>query len=844
MNGKKIVVFSLLLALSTSVCTGLLSGCSFEESKSSVEESNSSVVAADIVNGGFESSDLSGWTVEYGNAFSDECVSSEKTFSFEDDAKGNKISVNATGNWYLCGKGYDGKISYANTGAIRSTSFIIPTDGTIGMKLAGGALTVGKGTGAVNKASNAICYVGVYRSSDDRMLAMQTNKYFTEHTESYVDANKYALGVYNTDNFVEYSMDLSEYAGEEAYIRIVDNDQSYYYGYISVDDIRIGSDSSAQTEGNYYIKTREYEAEAPETSIYEIKNGGFETGSLAGWTIVSGDAFSNEGVNASSVWWNENITYSRDGNYHYGMYKPSATGVMRSSEFVLGGSGYVSYKLGGCSDNNLTYIRFMHVTETGDEEIARFSNFKYYNFQFPYVANGMRLLNMIQYWCNLSDYLGETLYMEVVDNNASSDDLGCITLDSVKTYWEEKPVWYDSESYEAVYESDVYKENEYQVVNGGFETGDLTGWTLSNEEEPIGVVTADDGWWNEGFPYNKKGRYLFSGISHEGNTGTLTSSSFTVGGSGWITYLMGGGGNSALCYISILDADTGEELTRYSNRLFNDQGTALLNVGSNLANMVWYKADLSEFIGRSVRVCVTDNAVNNWGLITVDSFKTYYASETEVPSSAYLATDILTREVLGEDDEYQVLNGDFETGDFTGWTVEGNIVSVSDADTWWAENISYNKDGTYFASGYALEANTGTLTSSAFTVGGSGYITFKLGGGMNTDLCYIEIIDAESGETLARYGNTAFHSDDALFAEMRDSGSGVKYADQYGLYLMNMALYKADLSEFMGRSVKIRVVDNATSDWGLITVDQFITYYADESEISAQAILARNLNNG
>ena len=33
------------------------------------------------VNGGFESADLSGWTVEYGNAFDNDCVMSDKTFT-------------------------------------------------------------------------------------------------------------------------------------------------------------------------------------------------------------------------------------------------------------------------------------------------------------------------------------------------------------------------------------------------------------------------------------------------------------------------------------------------------------------------------------------------------------------------------------------------------------------------------------------------------------------------------------------------------------------------------------------------------------------------------------------
>ena len=520
--------------------------------------------ASSIINGGFESADLSGWTIEYGDAFDNNCICSEKTFMFADDANNNILSINHTGNWYLTGRGYHGKYSGARTGAIRSTTFTVPSDGSVSLKLAGGALTIGKGTGAPLKAKERLCYVGFYLAENDQLIAMQTNEYFHEHTESYVIPERYAAGVYNTDNFYEYYLDLSEYAGEEVYIRVVDNDESYYYGYIAVDDIRIGDGADPQTEGEFFVKVTDFEDEAEAPSVNEIKNGGFELGSLAGWTVVEGDAFSNEGVNTESVWWNENITYSRDGNYHYGKYMPSATGVMRSSEFVLGGSGYVSYKLGGCADNNSTYLRFM--VKRGDDavEVARYSNFKDWNFQFPYVQNGMRLLNLVQYYADLSPYIGETMYIEVIDNNSSSDELGCIVLDSVKTYWEEKPLWIDSESFLARYEIDVMIDSEYQIKNGGFESGDLTGWIL--EGDKIGHVTNASGWWAENLPYNKKGTFLFSGIVDEGagilesHKGTLTSSAFTVGGSGYITFLLGGGGNPLECYVSIIDAETEEEV--------------------------------------------------------------------------------------------------------------------------------------------------------------------------------------------------------------------------------------------------------------------------------------------
>ena len=820
MRKKLITVISILCVIFS--CVGL-SGCKFFKKPDA--EPTPGNTGKTLINGGFESADLSGWTVEYGDAFDDDCVSSQKTFMFENDANNNILSINHTGNWYLTGKGYHGKYSGARTGAIRSTTFSVPENGVISLKLAGGSLTVGKGVGAPAKAREKLCFVGFYLAENDKMIAMQTNEYFHEHTEEYIIPERYAAGVYNTDNFYTYYLDLSEYKNQEVYIRIVDNDESYYYGYIAVDDIRIGEYVDPQTEGAFFTKVTDYAADVEAPSIYEIKNGGFESGSLAGWTVVEGEAFSNEGVNTESVWWNENITYSRDGDYHYGKYMPSATGVMRSSEFVLGGSGYISYKLGGCADNSKTYLRFM--VKQGDEavEVARYSNFKYWNYQFPYVQNGMRLLNMVQYYADLSKYIGETMYIEVVDNNSSNEELGCITLDSVQTYWEEKPLWIDSESFFAKYESDIMPESEYQIANGGFEEGNLDGWTLDGE---IGEVTNASGWWAENLPYNKKGNYLFSGVYSEAGKGTLTSSAFTVGGSGYISFMLGGGGNPLECYISIIDAETEEELVRFANRLFNDKGIGIINNGSNLANMVWYKADLSEFMGRSLKIRIVDNGTSNWGLITADSFVTYYKELAGVPANANLAVDIkpapLPDTILGENNPYQVLNGDFESGDLTGWTLNTTSGTtemgyLSEQDVFWKNaDKPYNKDGRFLFTGIedvegSMEAAKGTLTSSTFTVGGCGFITFKLGGGYNEE-CYIEIVDASTNTVVAKYHN-----------DMGDSNEG------------RMFCFKADLTALLGSNVYIRVVDNAENAWGCLAVDSFITYYESTANIPEATLI-------
>lgn len=801
----------------------VLSGCQ------NTNNNNEPVTPISIYNGGFESSNLSGWQVEYGTAFNDDCVTSKETFSYDYDSRHIEIPIGKEGNWYLDGKGFDGTFSHGRIGAIRSSNFILTGDGTISFKLAGGALTVGKGEHAGYKNKTELCYLGIYRASDDRLIAMQTNDYFLEHVEDYVDLNKYKNGVYATDNFSEYNLDLSEYLNEELYIRIVDNDKHVYYGYISVDDIRIGGELP-QVEGEYYVKEHEYIEDVEAPSMYEIKNGDFETGSLAGWEVLEGQAFSNEGVNDEETWWNENIPYQRDGNYHYGHYKPGATGKMRSSTFVLGGSGYVSFKLGGCSNNDLCYLSFYVVEGEEVTEAARYSNRKYWNFQFPYVPNGMRLLNMNIYWADLSEHLGKTMYIEVVDNNSSTDDLGCITLDSVQTYHEAQPHFYEEVNFEAhsMISSDIIIDSEYQIQNGSFETGDLTGWTTSYEDDSlrIGEVTSKSGWWNENYPFNKKGNYLFSGEAVEANQGYIQSSTFKVGGSGKISYLLGGGNDPSKCYLSVYD-ENHNEVKRFYNAYFHDIGTSLINKGSNLMNMVQYVADLSEFMGQTLYLRLCDYSSSNWGLMTLDSVITYYEDENAIPNDVKVATDLLDRNII-TGNEYQIINGNFETGDLTGWELTNNIGNVAYDEVWWHEWYSFEKEGAYFFSGWkGNEAEVGSLVSSEFTVGGINKISFRLGGAKN-DNTYVAIIDASTGDELMTFKNYIFN--DLMPTKYYYDGDPHVLSED-DIYMANMVTFIADLSSLEGRNVKIKIVDNATGDWGLVFVDDFVTYYENENEL-------------
>ncbi len=815
---KKLILGALSVVAAASL--GAAIGCS-----------KTDTLPAVVVNGGFESADLSGWTVEYGDAYDDDSVSSRKTFSYSADVDphGYVIPVNQTGNWYLSGKGFDNNRPSTCTGAIRSQNFVLSGDGTVSLKLAGGAQVTARSDTAARKSESEICFVGIYRASDDKMIARQANDYFAEDASN-IELVDYENGTCFTDNFCQYTIELSEYIGEELYIRIVDNDTSYYYGYLSVDDIRIGKTAEAQSEGAYFAKSAERKTATPATE-YDIANGDFETGNLAGWEVTEGLAFSDDGVNGNPYWWAEQIPYEREGSFHYGYYNPTAVGRMRSTTFTVGGTGYVTYKLGGCADNNTAYLRF--VNADSGEQVLKVSNSAFKDMQFPNVQNGMRVLNMNQYRLNLSQFLGEKLYIEAVDENASDNMAGCIVLDSVKTYHTTVPQftdWFDVE-YEV---EEVLPDSRYQVKNGGFENG-YDGWTMSGN---IGEVTSDDTWWKERLPYNKSGKNLFSGINNEGGKGSLTSEYFTVGGSGLMTFKFGGAPDPRFCYISLIDR-SGNTVAKYGNHMFHIHGDGLgaINRGTNIYNMVTYRADISKWAGQELCIRIVDDADSNYGLVTVDSFVTYYedADVSRFPANSVEAINLIDCK-NPEQSEYQIPNGSFENGNLDGWTAEGNIGNVSYDYLWWNEWYTFNKDGLFFFSGFAgNEAAKGTLTSSAFTVGGSGMITYRLGGGMDSSLCYIDIIDADNPDVVYyRFGNEAFTTKGGVF-----TGSPIIVGcDGFGA---KMVLYKVDLSKLLGKRVKLRLVDNAAKDWGLLFADDFVTYYGNEAQIPYGAVQATNI---
>ena len=356
--------------------------------------------------------------------------------------------------------------------------------------------------------------------------------------------------------------------------------------------------------------------------------------------------------------------------------------------------------------------------------------------------------------------------------------------------------------------TDTYQ---YRIVNGGFDD-DLNGWTVKatlngeKNDAALGGISTEETYWAQNIPFNNDGKF-FSGLAVnavEQAVGTLTSPVFTVGGSGWITYKLGGARNIEQVYMQIVSSD-GSKTVTLPNFDWSDAADSVTVRGCTLVS---YKAKLIEYgfaPGEKVYIRITDNGTGDYGLFFLDSVITYYPDGNEPDDTFRLVS------------KYRILNGGFETGNLTGWTLsraegsEGDIGTVTSQDTYWQNTAlpttPYGKDGTYLFSFWTWDVDeqtghennregfTGTLTSSIFTLKAGATVCFLLGGGGGNPDVYLEFVNANTGEVIAKFMNTS-PADAQL----------IRYYYQFN-----------ELSE--DTECYIRVTDNATSSWGCFTLD-------------------------
>ena len=330
----------------------------------------------------------------------------------------------------------------------------------------------------------------------------------------------------------------------------------------------------------------------------------------------------------------------------------------------------------------------------------------------------------------------------------------------------------------------------YHIENGGFEEGNLLGWTqVSGSAFKSAGVTEDVYDFVDGkqVSYNKDGRYFF-GKYNESAVGKIKSSIFEIGGSGYISFKLGAGANVALTYISIVDAKTEIELARYGNTMFD-----ITNEQNYYgANLVGYIADLSKYIGFFAYILAVDDSTANWGYLTMDSFVTYYKLQPELKGYS-IAQDLKPIFPSKAATPHSLYNGDFALGNLSGWSVIGEEGSFRDEHINADNRLSNRPD----------ESKVGVLRSSAFKVGGQSIISFRLGAGSNPELTYLTIKQVGTNKEVIRtYSNRWKSSDEE-----------------------KTHLYYVDLYNYKDKCLYIEIVDNSRADWGLITLEQVKTYY-------------------
>ena len=375
-----------------------------------------------------------------------------------------------------------------------------------------------------------------------------------------------------------------------------------------------------------------------DTYQYRLYNGGFDL-DLDGWTLDGTmDGEKNDaalgGISEETRYWENDSSgvvplFYNDGKFFSAYaYTPGATeratGTLRSSNFIIGGSGWITYKLGGAKNIEQVYLEV--VSSSDDSKRVVLPNFDWSNN----AGSLVRGCTLVSYRADLIEYgftLGEEVYLLLTDNGAN--DYGLFFLDSVVTYY---PVGSEpDDSFNLV--------SKYRLYNGGFETGSLMGWELTGD---IGVVTDDDNYWNDpNRVYGKNGKYLFSwykngdGVERENATGTLQSRVFTLKQDAIVSFLLGGGQTGvSLEFVRPAADGAGEEvLARFTNQLFDD--------GRLIS--YYYQFNLQKDTQCFVRV-IDEAAVDagSWRCFALDGVETNLAAK---PAGYNLAVNQLSADV-------------------------------------------------------------------------------------------------------------------------------------------------------------------------------------------------------
>ncbi len=346
----------------------------------------------------------------------------------------------------------------------------------------------------------------------------------------------------------------------------------------------------------------------------DIVNGDFEEveeGSWVGWTRQDA-AFNFRGViDADEV---NGAPMEKSGTYFFNGTSggnQAMRGTLTSDVFKLGGNGFITFKMGAGKNTEKVYVEFFE--EGNDTALARVTNDD---------CDGVFITDhLITKVVDLSAYIGKNLYIVITDNDDGSD-FSYINVDAFKVCTSDDEVAAAEAEYKKQIETYgekpfVEDETSNTIENGGFETGDLTGWKTLEGTALVknGVVSTGQYYWEDRSVYGE-GEYYLDGSNNgaiaENLTGAIRSTKFTLGGDGYISFMIGAGNGN--CYVALCDGATDEELLVMHNDYFSDPSLAL--------TLLRVYMDASAYLGKVVYLKVVDaNDGGGFAFLNVDDFR-------------------------------------------------------------------------------------------------------------------------------------------------------------------------------------------------------------------------------
>lgn len=349
----------------------------------------------------------------------------------------------------------------------------------------------------------------------------------------------------------------------------------------------------------------------------DIPNGDFEAeheaGKWTGWTREDA-AFNVRGlVDAEKL---SGAVMEKSGTYYFAGSEggnPAMRGTLTSDVFKLGGNGFITFKMGAGKNTEKIYVEFIEADT--NTVLAKVANED---------CDGLFITDhLITKIVDLSEHIGKKIYIKVTDNDDGSD-FAYVNLDAFKVCQNDEEVAAAQAEYALQIETYgekpfVEDETSNTIQNPGFETGDLTGWvTLEGTAlTRASIVPTSQYYWTDRAVYGE-GEYYLDGNNNgtiaENLLGAIRSSKFTLGGDGYISFMIGSGNGGS--YVALCDGNTDEELIVVHNDYFSDPALAL--------TLLRVYMDASEHIGKVVYLKVVDaNDGSNGGFafINVDDFR-------------------------------------------------------------------------------------------------------------------------------------------------------------------------------------------------------------------------------